>query len=319
MPDITLVLDRKKMVATYASGVIRIDLPGMPPRQVPLNMIKNVVVIGDPMVSCGVWRALAEKNIPAVLLPLRGKGASCYMGAGFIPSLAKRQAQFEAFLDGDTRLKIAKHLLSLKLQEQMTNLRQGESQIPELNAVADRIAELCLKLNDETNIHALFGYEGSAAYQYFKGLKEMIGQKWAFSGRNRRPPRDPVNSLLSLSYVLAGTEVLQVIQVKGLDPARGFLHGEQPARYSLMLDLIEPLRPKLDRFVLELLDNPLNLTHFRTTEKEGCRLTKSGRRLFYEQWVCRVTEPEEDTTSLRGASREVVDGLVNMISGFKPE
>lgn len=107
----------------------------------------------------------------------------------------------------------------------------------------------------------------------------------AITGRNRRPPRDPVNALLSLGYTLLGAEMLSAVQEAGLDPALGFLHGIVPGRESLVLDLIEPLRPGVDALVLRLLEQVVTPAHFTRHPVQGCRLNKEGWGLFYPAWA----------------------------------
>lgn len=88
-----------------------------------------------------------------------------------------------------------------------------------------------------------------------------------------------------MTYALIGAEMLRQVQQDGLDPALGFLHSAVPGRSSLVLDLIEPLRPSADAFVLRLLDRLLTPRHFTFSRHEGCRLNKTGRALYYQAWA----------------------------------
>jgi hypothetical protein len=93
---------------------------------------------------------------------------------------------------------------------------------------------------------------------------------------------------LSLGYTLLGAEMLRQVHADGLDPALGFLHGIVPGRESLVLDLIEPLRPSIDGFVLDdLLERVLSPRHFTFSREDGCRLNKDGRSLYYQTWAAR--------------------------------
>jgi CRISPR-associated protein Cas1 len=152
----------------------------------------------------------------------------------------------------------------------------------ELQSVLERQR---LALAEAPNLPALMGLEGAAAAAWFGWLADHLPAHWKFAGRNRRPPRDPVNALLSLGYTLLGAEMLSVVQEAGLDPALGFLHGVAPGRESLMLDLIEALRPGVDMFVLGLLDTTLTPDLFTRQPVQGCRMNKEGRALFYPAWA----------------------------------
>jgi CRISP-associated protein Cas1 len=135
------------------------------------------------------------------------------------------------------------------------------------------------------NRDTLMGLEGVAAAAWFRWLGHSLAPAWGFHGRNRRPPRDPVNALLSLGYTLLGGEMLGMVQQHGLDPAQGLLHELVPGRESLVLDLIEPLRPSVDLVVLGMLDHLLTPEDFSNTPAEGCRLSKEARGRFYQAWA----------------------------------
>ena len=134
-----------------------------------------------------------------------------------------------------------------------------------------------------SNINTLMGIEGQIAKSWFKLLHYTLDPKWKFIGRNRRPPRDPVNALLSLGYTLLSGDIRQVIISEGLDPSFGFLHQPRAGRESLMLDLLEPYRAGVDLFVIGLLDT-LEPEDFSYSNAQGCRLKKAKRSLFYSAW-----------------------------------
>jgi CRISPR-associated protein Cas1 len=130
----------------------------------------------------------------------------------------------------------------------------------------------------------LRGMEGAAARAYFGGLATLFPPALGFEGRNRRPPRDPVNACLSLAYTLLHFEAVRSAHVAGLDPLLGFYHRPAFGRESLASDLIEPLRPEADRWVWEQLrSRTLREDHF-SSDKGACLLGKAGRERFYTEW-----------------------------------
>ena len=277
---------------------LRIERPEGPVERIPLGILSNVIVYGSPMVACDVWRALAERNIPAVLLPARGQGGAACLSAGLSNTLRLRRCQHRAASRTEERLAIARRLVSLKLQAQKRLIEYLASEArpvggwtpPTLRAsgteTLTRIIEHNLAgLAEAADIATLMGLEGTSAAAWWTWLAEVLPHRWRFVGRNRRPPRDPVNALLSLSYTLLGGEMLRQVQIDGLDPALGFLHGVVPGRESLVLDLIEPLRPSVDAFVLGLIDNRLTPRQFTFSRHDGCRLNKAGRELYYRAWA----------------------------------
>lgn len=123
-----------------------------------------------------------------------------------------------------------------------------------------------------------------------------------------------MNALLSLGYTLAGSEVRRAIQMKGLDPAVGFLHSPQPGRESLVLDMLEPLRPEIDWFVLGLLDGTLNLKDFTTNDQDGCLLNKGGRGPFLKAWT-QWRKSDAHTRRFSQMADTVVQGLTALFPG----
>ena len=110
----TVVLDKNNLTVTKDGPTIRIRHPDMRTKNVPFGMISQVVVYGSPMVSCDVWRALAEHGIPAVLFPGRGKGEPAFMGAGLLASGAIRHTQHNASENKTARAVVARRLLQMK-------------------------------------------------------------------------------------------------------------------------------------------------------------------------------------------------------------
>ena len=318
MTDLTVVLDRRNLVVRMDGGAIRVDQPGCNPERVPLKMIRQVVVIGRPMISCKVWRALASEDIPAVLLPSRGDGPPAYMSSGLSKTINTRLAQYRALNDPAVRLAVSRWLLDRKLIGQELVLKEMDEK-DATETYRRRISTSRAALPHETQRDRLMGLEGTAAGAYFKALATLLPQSWHFEGRNRRPPRDPVNALLSLSYVIAGGEVRRAIQKAGMDPCLGCLHAVTSGRESLMLDAMEPIRPDIDRFVLALIQHRLTPTDFWTNDKVGCRLTKAGRRAYYEAWAIWNERDDDEMPNVRGLSKEIIEGVVRLLHGVGGE
>ncbi|OQY54203.1 MAG: CRISPR-associated endonuclease Cas1 [Desulfobacteraceae bacterium 4572_88] len=313
MSDLTLILDRRDLVVRMEAQTVCIERPGLMPQKVPLRMIGRVIAIGNPMVSCGVWRALAEKNIPVVLLPSRGKGGTAYIGSGLSGAVENRMAHYRAAHDKSCALAMCRRLIHMKLKGQERVL--GQLYPDPAGWASLKIIRKCrADLEKADTRDQIMGLEGAAAAAYFRTWKKQLPGKWGFLGRNRRPPKDPVNALLSLGYVIAGSEVRSVIQKRGLDPALGILHTPKPVRDSFVLDILEPIRPLVDEFAPGLLDNPIQLKHFSPSHNDGCLLNKDGRKAFYQAWAGWL-EPDEDRETLRSVAKKVVREMVNLFIG----
>ena len=128
----------------------------------------------------------------------------------------------------------------------------------------------------------------AAAASYFEALAEILPAGLKFHGRNRRPPRDPVNALLSLSYTLLHAEAVLALYGAGLDPFIGFYHCLDFGRESLACDVMEALRPQADRFVLDLFRAETVKTEDFSLSEAGCLLGKAGRGRFYAAYENRA-------------------------------
>lgn len=158
-----------------------------------------------------------------------------------------------------------------------------------VKAASERLQRLLEKIRTSDDEDTLRGLEGEAAAAYFRVLDELIlSQKleFSFDGRNRRPPQDNVNALLSFVYTLLSNDCASALEAVGLDAYVGFFHSDRPGRKSLALDLEEELRaPLADRLVLTLINNRvLQDKHFEHQEGGAVLLNDAGRRLFLQHW-----------------------------------
>lgn len=301
MSDMTLIIDRRDTRLSLDGKALRIDQPAKPFQRIPLGLLGQVVIHGNAQAGCEVWRALAERNIPVLLLATRGD-QTCWLGAGLTPSLAARRRQHLA--SPAQRLLLARRIVGGKIagylrltaalaenhHQHFADLGRNVQGLPDL---ATRLRQSLARLEHADQIDTLMGVEGAAANAWFDHLAEHMPPHWAFNGRNRRPPRDPVNALLSLTYTLVASELRRAVHAHGLDPALGFLHQPYPGRESMVLDLLEPLRASADAFALQCLER-LTPDHFHTDPQQGCRLSKEGRAGYYAQWAsARLAWPRE--------------------------
>ena len=144
------------------------------------------------------------------------------------------------------------------------------------------------------NLDTLRGIEGEAASVNFSVFDEMILQQkedFRFIIRNRRPPRDRVNALLSFTYSFMTIQCAASLEAVGLDPYVGFLHTDRPGRKSLALDLVEEFRAYCDRFALTLINKRyIKAEHFDIREDGAVKLNEQGRYIFFEHWQKRKQE-----------------------------
>jgi CRISPR-associated protein Cas1 len=173
------------------------------------------------------------------------------------------------------------------------------------------------KIKQEENLDTLRGLEGEAASIYFGVFNELIlnqKENFFFQGRNKRPPQDNMNAMLSFGYTLLANDCAGALEGVGLDAYVGFMHRDRPGRKSLSLDLMEELRPILvDRFVLTLVNNrQIKGEHFRTSESGAVEFTDAGKKKFLTAWQ----EHKKDTLTHPYLEEKISWGLVPHIQAL---
>ena len=302
----TVVIDRRALALRYEHGCLRIDYASDRFRRIPLKLLEHLVVHGNPTIEAKLWSKLAEAGVAAVVLPTRGVGAPAWFGAGLSRFAHWRIRQYRAYIDPKLRARMAATTVQRKLDAFSASLAGMAG--PTRFSVFDQIRG---SLSAAEDLEVIIGLEGTATRRWFSDFGHRLPAGWVFDGRKRRPPPDPVNALLSLTYTLLAAQACRTITGAGLDPSLGFLHAPAPARASLALDLMEPLRPHCDLFVAELLDGDLTADHFSVSEADGCRLTKAGRAIYYARWFERSESwhyplpPEPLTESLASLIRRI--------------
>ncbi len=319
-----LVIDRKESVVRYQGGCLRIERPEMAAETVPVRLLEHVVVYGNPLVEAGVWRALAEANVPTTLLALRGKEQAATIGAGLAVQLPFRRMQHRCANERALQLAMARYFVQQKLLGYALPLQRLQTAFAAQASAVERFRQqqqqALVRLPTVTTLDQLMGLEGQAAQAWFALLADSLPEQWRFKGRNRQPPRDPVNALLSLGYTLMGSEIRQGVVQAGLDPSLGFLHQDYPGRESMVLDVLEIFRASVDDFVLDCLaTRDFDDTAFYYRETDGCRLSKSARPIFFAAWAQRRSwspRPfcaEESSQWPEAELREMINGQVMQI------
>ncbi|EXI75189.1 MAG TPA: CRISPR-associated endonuclease Cas1 [Candidatus Accumulibacter phosphatis] len=276
---------------------------------VPLAPLSRVFMRGDVTLSSALLGKLGERGIGVVVLSGRKAVPTMLLGRPHNDA-ARRVAQYRQSLDTDFCLRFSRAIVEAKLRAQAAFLdERRESELRSrylLTLSLRRVNGSIAAIDAQTRIASLRGLEGAAAAAYFEGFGDLLPNRLNFSGRNRRPPRDPVNAVLSLGYTLLHAEAVLALYGAGLDPFVGFYHTLDFARESLACDLVEPLRVEIDKHVLMLFrSEKLRPEDFSHSEL-GCLLGKAGRARFYAEW-------EQLAARLRKLLAENVADVANAI------
>jgi CRISPR-associated protein Cas1 len=285
----TLVLDKPELELRCDGAALALYEDGARRGTVPLALIERVVLLGSRIrLDSGVLARLGEAGVAVAVIGRRGgQRLSLALGPRHNDA-ALRIAQCAAALDERTVLTMARDIVRAKVRAQRRTLRQAlavraDCRKPLTDALGT-LADVVATVEAAAAVDALRGAEGAAAAAYFRGLTAIFPPSLGFTGRNRRPPRDPVNAMLSLGYTLLHVDAVRACHVAGLDPLVGFYHRPAFGRESLACDLVEPLRPRLDAWVWDIVrTRALREEHFATSAS-GCQLQKAGRARFYADY-----------------------------------
>ncbi len=285
-----LVIDKKEISIRYKTACLYLEKDNRQLQRIPLKQLALVVIYANPLVEVSVWRYLAHANIPVVMLASRGGQQNAILTGTLATQLPFRRLQHKIANDSVMALKQAIYFLRIKLESYSLSLTTLEYYYPvkaeDRQSFIKQQQKTLEKLNTSKNYQQLMGLEGQLAQAWFALLAKALPYHLKFAGRNRRPPRDPMNSLLSLAYTLLMAEIHQVLISSGLDPSLGFLHQDSPGRESLVLDFTEIFRSGVDSFVLKwLATTKLDDSSFYYREQQGCRLSKATRPLFFKAWA----------------------------------
>ena len=272
---------------------------------VPLAPVSRMFLRGNLTLPASLLGKLGELGIGVVVLSGRLGKPSLLLGRAHHDA-RRRVAQTRLSLDTSFCLHFARQLIHDKIAAQHTWLGELCSQRPQARyALGHAVQQLQAhqqQIAQISSLESLRGLEGAAASTYFAGLRAVVPASLGFQERNRRPPRDPFNALLSLTYTLVNAEMAIALHGAGFDPCIGYYHQLSWGRESLACDLVEPLRPLADGLCLQLVaQQTLTAEHF-STSSSGCLLGKAGRTRYYGGY-------EENAQPLRRAIASSVQAL----------
>lgn len=262
--------------------------------RVPLHNLEMIVTFGYTGASPALMGACASKNVGLVFLSGNGRFIARVVGEVY-GNVTLRKEQYHRSEQKEESLAIAKNCIIGKVYNSRWILERAARDYSmrldaeKLRSKSGFLASSLTKIRNCRSASELLGLEGEAASVYFSVFDDLILQQkedFHFTGRNRRPPTDEVNAMLSFAYTLLTSMCASALETVGLDPYVGFFHTDKPGRKSLALDLVEELRSVMaDRFVL----TQINL---KTIRKDGFTKKENGavvmddntRKIFLTAW-----------------------------------
>lgn len=262
--------------------------------RVPLHNLESVYAFGYTGASPALMGKCAEQNIPIIFMTKNGRFLARVVGETR-GNVVLRKVQYRISDDEVKSTAIAKHFIIGKVYnakwviERFTRDHALRIDSDKFKEVSCYLSKMLSQIRDADNLESLSGYEGQSASMYNKVFDDMILQNkdsFYFHNRNRRPPLDNVNAMLSFAYTLLANDARSALEGVGLDAFVGFMHQDRPGRASLALDLMEELRSVFaDRFVLSLINlKVINEKDFTTKENGAVIMNDSARKKFLKAW-----------------------------------
>jgi CRISP-associated protein Cas1 len=306
----TLYLTEQYSLVKLEGEALRVAPSGGRPGQVvrvPLNKIEQVMVLGEITLTTPALHALLERRIPVHYLTARGRSRGALV-ADWGKNSGVRLAQYALCRDPARGFAVARQCVAGKLLNMRTLLlryARGRERGPEngdaLQAAAQTIRHCLRELarlgppeDTSDRMHGLgplLGLEGSGSAAYYGVFGQLLKGPWAFPGRVKRPPTDPVNALLSFGYTVLTNQVLSLTHAVGLDPGLGVLHQPGFGKPALALDLVECFRPIIvDSVVVTMINTGQIAANDFEVELGAYRLKDAARRSFLEKFEARLSE-----------------------------
>ena len=265
--------------------------------RIPIVNIEGIVTFGYMGVSPGLMKLCADYNVSLSFLSPHGKFIGRFQGP-VKGNVLLRTTQWECAKDMQYALQVSKLFVAGKIQNYrniLSRFLRDNGDNKDVEGAVSHLKYCKQKALVASDMEYLRGIEGDAANRYFDVFPQLIlHQKndFVFNGRNRRPPRDAVNAMLSFVYTLIASDMNAALETVGLDPYIGFLHTLRPGRASLALDMMEELRAYLgDRLVLSLINRrQLSIKDFVQHGQDGVVMTDNAKKIILSAWQNRKKE-----------------------------
>jgi CRISP-associated protein Cas1 len=312
----TLYVTTQQSFLAKDGEAVNVRVDGASRFRIPLLNLDGIVCFGNVTCSPYLMEACAGSGVAISFLTEHGRFLAAVQG--FTPgNVLLRREQYRRADDLAASVAIAKNIVGAKIANGRHVLLRAVRDYPEsdgrepLRETSARLARIAGQSQYATSLDMLRGMEGDAAGDYFAVFNHLITSQrddFVMAGRNRRPPLDPVNALLSFLYVMLAHDARAACESVGLDAAVGFLHRDRPGRPSLALDLMEELRAFLvDRLVLSLINrSQVKRDGFRTDEGGGVMMDDATRKTVLTAYQQR----KQDTITHPFLDEEITVGLI---------
>lgn len=258
--------------------------------EIPVMNVENIAIIGNVQVTTQALHMLMESGVDVSYFSFSGKYLG-KTGSDHSKNIFLRFAQYEVYNNIDKRLAIARVLISNKISNQIAMIKghRWKDEPHDWKADVEQLCRLQDMLPQKCTSNEIMCIEGMCSNIYFGAFGYMFHCDFEFHGRNRRPPKDPINVLISLGYTFLTKEVSAALDAESFEMYLGFLHGIRYGRKSLPLDIVEEFRqPVVDRFVIFVCNKRMLNRFDFSDDEDGITLNEEGFKKFcqeFERWM----------------------------------
>lgn len=296
-------------VVQKKGGRIAVSKNAQPLMEFTVSNINGIALMGNVQVTAQALHFLMQQGIDISHYTYGGQ----YLGqtaAESSKNIFLRLSQYELYNNETRRLEMAAAIVANKISNQLCVIsRHRWEEYPEWKKDAEQIRKLQEKISTAETTNELLGIEGLCSNIYFRTFGRMFCCDFEFHGRNRRPPRDPINVIISLGYTFLTKEICSALEAESFEPYLGFLHGIRYGRKSLALDIVEEFRqPVIDRMALKMFNKRMLSKYDFENGEDRVILNTDGFRKFcaeYEKWMTGKGSGEDGSGFRRIIRRQV--------------
>lgn len=300
---------------------IVIEKDGIIISEIQLIKVDTILIYGGVQVTTPALNLIFDKEIELSFLTINGK-----LKGRIVPVKSKniylRISQYKTYFENqELKIMCSRNIIKSKLNSQKRILKQYEYKYPDVDfsETYDVIEDILPQIEHKNSTSSLMGLEGYATKYYFRSLSKMFRGDIKFSGRNRKPPQDEANALLSLTYVMVTNELCSLLEAAGFDPYIGIYHSIDYGRPGLALDILEEYRVLLcDRFVLNLC-NRREITKEDFERREGgVYLKVDSLKKYFAAYEKFMIEKHKDGFNWREKFRNHIYRFAEVFLSQKP-
>ena len=255
-------------------------------KSLPIEPLEVIAVFGNIQISTQCMTECLKWGIDILFYSLNGAYYGRFISTSHV-NVQRQRKQAEISLDEEFKLGFSKRIIDAKIRNQVVILRRyARTRGVEINRPVVEMQNMHKKVLTAESIEQVMGYEGTAAKTYFRVLGTLIEPEFRFTGRSRRPPLDPFNSMISLGYSIMMNELYGKIEGKGLNPYFGLMHKDREKHPTLASDLIEEWRAVLiDSTALSMLNGHelLEDDFYSGVDQPGVFLERDGFRKYIKK------------------------------------